>query len=67
MDNGAMPKSAKKPSVRGGSQSQRRYRSVAEIKRDLFPSAAAEETATNARERSEGLMQDFFGPRHSCD
>jgi hypothetical protein len=66
MDNGAMPKSAKKSSPSGDSQGQRRYRSVAEIKRDLFPNAAAEETATNARDRSEGLMQDFFGPRHTC-
>jgi len=66
MDNGAMSKSAKKSSVSGDSQGQRRYRSVAEIKRDLFPNAAAEETATNARERSESLMQDFFGPRHTC-
>ena len=66
MDSGAMSKSVKKPSVSGDSHGQRRYRSVAEIKRDLFPNAAAEETATNARERSEGLIQDFFGPRHTC-
>ena len=66
MDNGAMPKSTKKSIPSGTSQGQRRYRSVAEIKRDLFPNAAAEETATNARDRNEGLMQDFFGPRHTC-
>lgn len=61
-----MPKAANKPHGSGTSQAERRYRSVAEIKRDLFPNAAAaEQTATNAHERSEGLMQDFFGPRHT--
>jgi hypothetical protein len=43
----------------------KRYRSVAEIKRDLFPNAAAEEHASDVRRRGhEDLMDDFFGPRH---
>jgi hypothetical protein len=42
----------------------KRYRSVAEIKRDLFPNAAAEEHASDVRQRGqEYLLDDFFGPR----
>lgn len=48
----------------GKTAQTKRYRSVAEIKRDLFPNAAAAELADNAHARGyETLMEDFFGPR----
>lgn len=43
----------------------KRYGSIAEIKRDLFPNAAAEEAATElGQERAhESLLNEFFGPQ----
>lgn len=45
----------------------KRYSSIAEIKRDLFPNAAAEDAATAASEHGyENLMDEYFGPRQSA-
>jgi hypothetical protein len=44
----------------------KRYGSIAEIKRDLFPVAAAEETAAISGRHEGGyekLMNEFFGPQ----
>jgi hypothetical protein len=42
----------------------KRYRSIAEIKRDLFPNAAAEEAEGAQGSRGyENLLDEFFGPR----
>jgi len=58
-----MSKSSKQEHL-GKSDGVKRYRSMGEIKRDLFPNAAAEEAETSARSRGEVLMEDLFGPQH---
>jgi len=40
----------------------KRYRSVAEIKRDLFPNAAAEERTGLRRHSHEALLTELLGP-----
>jgi hypothetical protein len=50
----------------GQSALTKRYGSIAEIKRDLFPNAAAEEAAAESGRGGreyEKLMDEFFGPR----
>jgi hypothetical protein len=53
-----------KSSASGLPPGSKRYRSMAEIKRDLFPKAAAEETAlVSGNHNYEHVMDEFF-PRH---
>lgn len=55
---------ANKQSPSAAESPAKRYRSMAEIKRDLFPNAAAEDQARGLRRRNaEGMMDEFFGPR----
>jgi hypothetical protein len=60
-------KQASQKSQRGKGDSTQRYSSMAEINRDLFPNAAAEEAKEDLG-RDEGayerLMGEVFGPRH---
>ena len=62
-----MSKSNKKAASSDGSDTKR-YRSLAQVKRDLFPKVvAAEETGGFGRRWSdEDLMADFFGPKPSA-
>jgi hypothetical protein len=62
-----MAKAAKKQSVAPKGFLSKRYGSIAEIKRDLFPVAAAEEEAAQAGDREGGyekLVSEFFGTKH---
>lgn len=62
-----MAKAPKKTvSGAGNPAMAKRYSSIAEIKRDLFPNAAAEEAATISGRQDGGyekLMNEFFGGR----
>jgi hypothetical protein len=60
-----MAKAAKKKTSKANPALKRRYGSIAEIKREFFPNAAAEEeanaTAMDDPSAYEDLMAEFFG------
>jgi hypothetical protein len=60
-----MAKANKQASALSGTPAlTKRYGSISEIKRDLFPNAAAEEADIGRGNREyEKLMDEFFGPR----
>jgi hypothetical protein len=68
-----MAKQGKKAATEGSGANEaalsRRYGSIAEIKREFFPNAAAEDDAAatmGAGENAyENLMDEFFGPQKS--
>ncbi len=62
-----MAKKSKKAPGANNAALTKRYDSIAEIKREFFPNAAAEEeaeaTARQGNHAYENLMDEFFGPR----
>lgn len=65
-----MAKASKQAPRGAGSSSEpalsKRYRSIAEIKRDLFPNAAAEEAEARVGRGYENLLDELFGPRQGA-
>lgn len=65
-----MAKESKKASAATSSALTRRYGSIAEIKREFFPRAAAEEEAAASSALGDGiyedLMDELFGPQQQA-